>query len=145
MQYSNARAGGAAQQQLATMNALQLEQDAANARLEAQAAGRITRQQGQSIRGTQRALFASSGVVTGTGSALEVDIDTAAQIELQALMQERAGAIESLRLRRQAANSQTEGRFAKAAANNQAIATVAQGINRIYGYTTNYNYVAPQG
>jgi len=124
------RQGQAAAAQ-AAFQARVFEQQAAFARQRAARREAVFRRDVRRVKGTQRALLAKSGVKVEEGSPLLLQVETAAQAELEALTIRAGGDITSARLRQQAILQRMAGRSARTAAGIGAGASLLSGISTI--------------
>ncbi len=82
---------------------------------------------GKSLIGSQRAAFAAQGIQVDTGSALDVQLDTAEQVRLDALTIKNNAWRESWGYEVQASNLRYQGKFAQLGANTAASNTLLTG------------------
>jgi hypothetical protein len=92
--------------------------------------GRITRYAGQRVAGAQVAGYSASGVESGSGSALLTRLETAKQVELDALKQEFGGLESDYALRTQAALTRYGGQVARHNARSAAIGSILGGASK---------------
>lgn len=86
--------------------------------------GRQTRQAGRRIAGSQVAGYSAAGVDAGSGSSLLTRLESAREVELDAMKQEFAGLESDYVLRQQAALTRYGGRMAKRNATMGAIGSI---------------------
>lgn len=86
-------------QRVGEFNAKQAEEEALNVEMESKENMRRRRAEGARFRSSQRAQIASSGAQLGTGTALELEAETAGLMKLEELDMRRASQIEARRLR----------------------------------------------
>lgn len=120
------RATGKAQQQLAEYNARVAELHADDAIVRGKESEQRLRKDVRGLIGSQRVAFAASGQEVDSGSALDVQADTAALGELDALTIRTNAAREAWGYRIQSEDSRTRGAIARAEGNNKAISTILQ-------------------
>jgi len=92
---------GRSQQKWSEYNAAIAERDAESARQSAEYEAGLTRREKEKTLARQRALYSKAGV-TLEGSPLELMAETAGEYEMDALMTERGGKLESQRYRSEA-------------------------------------------
>jgi len=134
-----AKAQGEAQNKIAEANARQLELERQSrmqaAHLEEE---RISRQ-ARLFKGAQRARLAKSGLSITSGSAVEVQADTAYQTALDRLLTLQSGVVDSNRLKNQANIQIAEGKWAKSygnqTANNAYISAAGTSLLGLYSYS----------
>jgi hypothetical protein len=129
-----AEAEGKSAQQWSEYNAKVEERNATAKEQAAAYREKQMRLEGDKIKGTQRALYATSGV-TAEGTPLEVMLNTAGELEMDYAMTRREGYLEGQQHRSQAVLDRFEGKVArmkgsnaKTAANWQAGATLLSGL-----------------
>lgn len=115
-------ASGAYNRRLAEFNAQQADRDADLTAAAGQRASNRQRVATRQTIGAQRAAFAAQGVDVGSGSALDVQADTAELGELDAATIANEAARAALGYRAQAADSRQRGILAGLEARNQAMA-----------------------
>lgn len=122
-------AAGAQANQFAQINAGILSDRANQAEAEARARADVAARAGARSLGATGAAFGASGVVTGTGSALDVMADQATEVELQKALEMYRGEAEATSLRNQANLVRLQGSAAEsagdAAAGRTLLSTVA--------------------
>lgn len=92
--------------------------------------GRMTREAGRRVQGSQVAGYSAAGVEASSGSSLLTRLETAKQVELDALKQEFAG-LESNRVaQQQAALTRYGGRIVKKNAQSSAIGSILGGASK---------------
>jgi hypothetical protein len=123
---------GKSQEAIANYNAALERNRAIQAQQDAKAAAAAQRREKDILTKRQRALYAKAGV-TNEGTPLEVMIDTAQQMELEALEIERGGDIMASQHRSQAVIDTYSGKAAKRGAMYSAGATLLQGAGSIAG------------
>lgn len=114
-------------------NARMAENEALRVDQEGRESIKRRRRENKRLMGRARARLAKSGVVE-EGTPLEVMAETAGQLELAALDEQRAASAESSRLRSQAGMSLWEGKQAARAGTTQAGATLLSGTAKTSGY-----------
>lgn len=91
--------------------------------------------QGKQTIGAQRAALAAQGVDVGSGSALDIQVDTAYQVQLDSMKIKNNAWREAWGYKTEALNASTAGRFAqlgaKVSANNTLATGGLQAINTI--------------
>lgn len=98
--------------------------------------------------GEQRASMGASGVVVDTGSALDVNLDTVEQGELDALTIRHNASLEAWALKNQAAESIGNAslfRATKRSPGMAATSTLLTGGGQIAGQAANYGYLSKGG
>jgi len=120
---------GKEQKAWSNYNAAVAERDAETARTNAAYEAGLKRKEGEKILGRQRALFAKRGV-TFEGSPLLLMEQTAADIEMDALMIERGGKVAGQRYQSEAVLSRMEGTAAKRAGYYGAGTTLLTGVGQ---------------
>jgi len=122
-------AQGSAQKKWGEYNAQVAERDAESARQSAEYEAGLKRREGEKILGTQRALFGKAGV-TFEGSPLMLMEQTAADVEMDALMIERGGVLTSQRYQSEATLSRMKGQAASRAGYYGAGTTLLTGASQ---------------
>lgn len=92
--------------------------------------GRMTREAGQRVQGSQVAGYSAAGVEASSGSSLLTRLETAKQVELEALKQEFSGLESNRVLQQQAALTRYGGRIAKHNAQSSAIGSILGGASK---------------
>jgi len=92
--------------------------------------GRMTREAGQRVQGSQVAGYSAAGVEASSGSSLLTRLETAKQVELDALKQEFAGLESERVLRQQAALTRYGGQIARQNAGYGAIGSILGGTSK---------------
>lgn len=110
-QAQQAKAAGLAQQQAAEFNVKVAENNAQAARNAARVREDNLRRAAERTTSTGTALLAASGVDVGTGSALLLAMDDAANTEVAALRERFTGEVEARNALAQAQNARFEGRI----------------------------------
>lgn len=121
---------GKANQRINEYNARVAEQAALDKERDGKIIANATRANNERIQSRQRALFAKSGVVGGTGSPLMVMAEQAAQLEMGALDAERTASNESSSLRTQAVLDRMAGKAARKAGALNAAGTILSGAGQ---------------
>lgn len=85
------------------------------------------KKQGKQIIGAQRAALAAQGIEVDSGSALDVQVDTAYQVELDAMKIKNNAWREAWGYKTEALNARTQGTFAALGAKNAATNTLITG------------------
>lgn len=124
------RAGQAGAVQAAFQSRV-LHQQAAFARQRAARQEAVFRRDIRRFKGTQRALLAKSGVKVEEGSPLLLQVETAAQAELEALTIRAGGDITAARLRREAILQRMRGQFSRTAGFIGAGESLLSGASKI--------------
>lgn len=127
------RSAGKAQQQLANYNAQVAEMQAADAIERGRESEGRHRTSVRGLVGTQRAALAASGVDVNDGSALDIQADTAAMGEMDALTIRLNAAREAWGYRTQATDYRARGEIAKNEGNMKAVGTIL-GAGATYAY-----------
>jgi len=120
---------GKSQQRWSEYNAAIAERDAESARQSAEYEAGLTRKEKEKTLARQRALYGKAGV-TLEGSPLEMMAETAGEYEMDALMIERGGKLESQRYRSEAQLSRMKGSAAKRAGYYGAGSTLLTGMGK---------------
>lgn len=123
---------GKAQSQIAGYNARVAEAQAVDAIERGELEESRQRSSTQQLIGSQRARLAAQGIEIDSGSALEVQEDTAALGEMDALMIRNNAAREAWGYRTQAADYRNQGTIAKAQGTSQAIGTILGTAGNVY-------------
>jgi len=118
-------------------NASVAERDAEAARQSAAYEAGLKRKEGERILGRQRALFGKAGV-TFEGSPLLLMEETAANIEMDALMIERTGKLTGQRYESEATLSRMKGKSAQTTGYYGAYTTLMTGASQAIGVYGNY-------
>jgi hypothetical protein len=126
------KAAGKAQNALAEENARLAQMQAADAIARGEVAEQRHRVNVKRLAGSQRASLAAQGIAIDSGSALEIQEDTARMGEMDALTIRMNAAREAWGHKVQATDYINRGRIAKADANNRATATLLSGATNIY-------------
>ncbi len=134
------RSAGKAQQQLAEYNAKVADLQAADAITRGMETETRLRQGVRGMIGSQRVAFAASGQEVDSGSALDVQADTAALGELDAMTIRTNAAREAWGYKVQSQDYTTRGQIAKAEGDTKAIGTLLQtggtALYQRYGFGT---------
>ena len=121
---------GEEQQKWSEYNAAIAERDAEAARQSAEYEAGLKRKEKEKTLARQRALYSKAGV-TLEGSPLEMMAGTASEYEMDALMIERGGKLESQRYRSEAKLSRMKGSAARRAGYYGAGSTLLTGMGKI--------------
>jgi len=120
---------GRSQQKWSEYNAAIAERDAEFARQSAEYEAGLIRREKEKTLARQRALYSKAGV-TLEGSPLELMAETAGEYEMDALMIERGGKLESQRYRSEAQLSRMKGSAARRAGYYGAGSTLLTGMGK---------------
>jgi hypothetical protein len=120
---------GSQQKRWAEYNAAVAERDAEVAKQNAEYEAGLKRKETERLLGRQRALYGKAGVVL-EGSPLLLMAETAAEGELDALMIERGGRLQSERYRTEATISNLKGKAAQRAGYYGAGTTLLTGASK---------------
>lgn len=114
-------------------NARLEEQQAIQSDMEARENLRRMRKQAKRVISSQRAGFAGSGTLVNTGSPLEVQAESVAELERQALDQDRLKRLESSRFTSSAQSIRMGGNAVASGYGNQATGTLLGGATNLLG------------
>jgi hypothetical protein len=124
---------GAAADKLAKYNAAQGRINADAAMRDADIRANAIRQRNRIALGKQRAALGASGVVADTGSPLLLQLNSAAELEKDAIEAERQGGIEAGKMLQQAELDLIEGKNAKKAGKIGAVSSILKGVGSAAG------------
>lgn len=147
------RAQGDYQNEMAKINAKYAEFSAESAIKRGDKAATDVKKQTKKLIGSQRAALAAQGIQIDSGSALDVQEDTAMIGQQEALKIKNNAWMEAFGFKVQAQQDTQQGKIAKMAANNTASATIATGgwqavsggLDAISKSNTYQNAMAPKG
>lgn len=126
-QASQQKEAGKQAQAAANYNAQLAEAEAIQRQLETTENYRRMKLEGAALTSRQRMQYAKGGVVSNTGTPLEVMSETVGILELQAQEAARLGRAEQARLKSEATLLRLGGQQARQASNYQAIGTIGAG------------------
>ena len=135
----------AAQQQKSAADdqAALLEANAKTASLQANAAEEAQRRQARMVMGEVRAAATDTGFAPGGGSLLNLQTQTAGELELDALTTRYRGELSSIGLNADASMSRNNGRRAATSGYLNAFGTLMSGGSRYMGSSKITQYKAP--
>lgn len=123
---------GAEEQKLAKYNAQVLEYQAQSAEKQGQADVAAARRQREQVIASQRVGFAAGNVDVNSGTAFQVQQDTAEQAEYDIARLKNNAALSAWGFRQEAANQKYKGKMAKHAGTYNAIGTLLGGAGEYY-------------
>jgi len=135
---------GKSRDRLAKYNAAVEQNRAIQAQLDARSAASAKRREAEKLEKRQRALYAKAGVTT-EGTPLEVMIDTATDMELEALEIERSGTTLAEQHLTQAEIDKFTGAAAKRAGTMGAGATLLQGAGQMASSYSSFKHTGAIG